>query len=320
VPAGDPAETHQPVLAYVGGMGRSGSTLLTRVLARLPNTVSIGEQPVLFSEGVRNNQICGCGERFHDCPLWSEVGRLAFGGWDRVDVDEMWRLRKRVENLRHLPMLLAPAGRTSFSRDADSYRRSAVRIYQAISAASGAGVIVDNSKNPARAALLRSSPEVDLRVIHLVRSSYGVCYSWTKNIERSDAPGRRMLRTSVGRSAAQWMGFNGGFELLAGLGVPRLVVRYEDFVAAPETEARRMLDFLGCDYADDDLAFIGDGTVDLRPDHSIWGNPTRMQSGPVPVRADEAWRKALPADRRRVIGVITAPLLQLYGYPVRVRK
>src|SRR3954470_6561158 len=49
----------RPVLAYLGGMGRSGSTLLTRVLGRLPDAVSVGEQPPLWSVGIRNNQLCG---------------------------------------------------------------------------------------------------------------------------------------------------------------------------------------------------------------------------------------------------------------------
>jgi hypothetical protein len=245
------------------------------------------------------------------------VGNLAFGGWDRVDVDEMWRLRKRVESLRHFPLLFRRGINPGFDADADAYRRSAVEIYQGIARAARSRVIVDNSKNPNRAALLRSAPEIDLRVIHLVRSSYGVCYSWTKSIERTDAPGRTMLQNSAGRSALQWLAFNGGFEVLARRGVPRLVVRYEDFVADPRAELVRMLDFLDYPYQSDDLAFVGNGTIDLLPDHSIWGNPSRMQSGPTAVAPDDAWRDALPANRRCLVGTITAPLLPRYGYPIR---
>ena len=79
---------------YVGGLGRSGSTLLDRMLGRLDDVWSVGELVHLWERGLKENNRCGCGRCFADCPFWRRVGEVAFGGWDTLDADEVLALRR----------------------------------------------------------------------------------------------------------------------------------------------------------------------------------------------------------------------------------
>ena len=51
--------------------------------------------------------------------------------------------------------------------------------------------------------------------------------------------------------------------------------------------------------------------------HQIAGNPVRFQSGTLALRSDEAWRMKLSLTDRRAVTALTAPLMRLYGYPLR---
>ena len=93
---------------YLGGLGRSGSTLVERLLAELPGVCSVGEVVHLWQRGVVEDERCGCGEPFGGCGFWREVGQAAFGGWDRLDVGRVAELRGAVDRTRHIPLLAAP--------------------------------------------------------------------------------------------------------------------------------------------------------------------------------------------------------------------
>ncbi len=66
-PAG--AKHDPPQVLYVGGWGRSGSTLLSHLLGRLPGMVSVGELRYVWQAGVEANELCGCGERVRRVPV-----------------------------------------------------------------------------------------------------------------------------------------------------------------------------------------------------------------------------------------------------------
>ena len=57
-----------------------------------------------------------------------------------------------------------------------------------------------------------------------------------------------------------------------------------------------------------------DGEVELLPAHTASGNPNSFDTGWVPLRLDEAWRKDFPVDSRRTVERITLPLRAKYGY------
>lgn len=301
-------------VAFVGGHGRSGSTLLSRVLGGVPGCCAVGELRYLWSQGVARNRMCACGRRFRRCPFWTQVGDVAFGGWGQVDIREVRELHRTLVRNRYLPLLLAPRVAPSFERRLQRYVATTARVYQAVRQVSGCELVIDSSKFPSSAYLLRHVPDLDLRLIHLVRSSQAVCYAYTKVVQRPDRGGRLMARHPPATSALEWLGFNFALEGLGLMGVPSTLVRYEEFVRRPREEIGRLLAFLGQDTPSGQLSFVGEHTVELYPDHSVAGNPMRLRTGSEELRLDEEWRTALPARTRRLVTVVTAPGLVRYGY------
>jgi len=74
----EPADPSPPVV-YVAGSGRSGSTILERVLGQMPGFVNVGELIDLYRRPPEGER-CGCGLAFTACPFWLGVGKRAFGG------------------------------------------------------------------------------------------------------------------------------------------------------------------------------------------------------------------------------------------------
>lgn len=206
-----------------------------------------------------------------------------------------------------------PARSGSFAADLAEYRSLMRRVYAAVREVSGARVLLDNTKGPAAAGLLSGAPGIDLRVLHLVRLSYGVSYSWSR-MTSVEFDGPVMHRCSPARSAAEWLAYNGLFDLLAAARLPRLLLRYEDFIRAPRQVLLSVLDFLDLPVPDDDLAFLTESHADLAADHSLWGNPMRMLVGPQELRLDEGWRTGLSRESQLVVGALTLPGLLRYGY------
>lgn len=305
-------------VVFLGGLGRSGTTLIERVLGELPGVCSAGELVHLWRWGILEDDRCGCGRAFSQCEFWTAVGREAFGstGWTSALARRLLRLRSRVERTRYLPQLMLPTAAHPRSRELASYVEVYSDLYAAIASVSGSSVVVDSSKHSSLAFCLRHSRSIDVRVVHVVRDSRGVAYSWTKEIPRPESSAGRdmMLRYSPVRSSLLWDVDNTSLTVLGWLGTPRLLVRYEDFVARPADQVARIADFAGLPISGTDLSFLGSTYANLTATHTVAGNPMRFRTGRIELRRDDAWRQRLPRGQRRVISALTAPLLASYGY------
>lgn len=315
----NPVAADAVTLVFIAGHGRSGSTLVSRVLGHVPGFCAVGELRYLWEQGVRGNRLCGCGQRFLECEFWTSVGKHAFGGWELVDLDEARRLHRTIVRNRYLPWQLMPWLNRPFRRRMERYAALMDDLYRGIRAASGAQVIVDSSKFPSSAFLLRHVPGLDVRTVHLVRGSQGVCHSWARRVERADRGGRLMARHHPVQAALEWLWFNACTEVLRLLRMRVTLLRYEDFVAAPRPEMERVLDFCGRPGGDERLAHVGADSVVLAADHSVAGNPMRVRTGPLPLRLDDEWRTAMRPGLRRLITALTLPGLARYGYLRRRR-
>jgi UDP-N-acetylglucosamine transferase subunit ALG13 len=305
---------------FVAGWGRSGSTLLGRMLGQVPGVFSAGELRDVWLRGVIEDRLCGCGERFHACDLWSKVGQEAFGGWDGVDVEAVHRLRLRLDRPWSPPRVLTSRLTPALDADVQRYVDHLAALYRAIEQVSGAGVIVDSSKIPTYALLLRRIPGIDLRVLHLVRDSRGVVFSWQKQVMRPDGGGAdEMVRYGAAGASARYVFYNGLTHGLGAAGLPSRFLRYEDLVARPRLHVCDVLSFAGMQPTDGDLSFLGEHEVDLAPNHTVDGNPMRLQAGTMPIELDEAWRRDMDRRTMATVTMLTAPMLATYGYRMRGR-
>lgn len=308
-------------VGFVAGLGRSGSTLLDRVLGQVPGCVNIGEASQIWralGAGVH----CGCGRLPRECPFWSVVLPRVLGSWSEAEFREALRLQRRVDRLRYLGALVLPLRSVRLGQDLRRYAALLAALYAAVADVAGAPVVIDSGKHTSTAYLLRHVPGIDLRVIHLVRDPRGVAYSWTKVVKKSaHVDAGTMPRQSPARVARRWLAHNLLLRALTRLRVPRLFLRYEDFVAAPKGRVREVAGFLGVDSDAAAAPFLADDVVDLATeDHTLAGNPMRFSRGALTMRLDDDWRARLPAGQRRLVTAVTAPLLVAYGYPLRPRS
>jgi len=314
--------TALPRVIYVGGLGRSGSTLVERLLAELTGVCAVGELVHMWQRGVVEGERCGCGEPFHECAFWRDVGEAAFGGWAQLDVSRIAQLQGTVDRTRHIPWLAAPVLPPAVRRGLGEYLSYYARVYSAIADVSGCAAVVDSSKHASLAFCLRWHSELDLRVIHVVRDSRAVAFSWTTEVSRPDATTTSYMATySPATAARHWNVQNSALQLLAREGVPMLRVRYEDLVTAPAATLVRMADFAGIAADGPEFGFLsteaGMQWAELHAGHTASGNPMRFTTGKVAIRRDDRWRTAMPTPQRRTVTALTLPLLARYGYARR---
>jgi hypothetical protein len=309
---------------YIGGFGRSGSTLVERILGQIPGFCSAGEVVFLWQRGLVENQLCGCGAAFSECDFWTRVGKSAFGGWDEVDGAEMVALQHQVDRNRYIPAMVAPRLRPGASAALERYTDALSRLYRGIREVSGDRVVIDASKHASTAYLLRRVPGLDLRVVHLVRDARGVAYSWTKEVKKPEVTDGYMPVYRPSSSGLQWLTYNLLFDAFGVLD-DAMVLRYESALADPRGTVERILAHAGEHRDGEDLAFMHESLgaggvpqdwVELGVDHTVAGNPMRFHQGRLDLRLDEAWRHKLPDRDRKVVSALTFPLQARYGYPI----
>jgi hypothetical protein len=305
-----------PIVLYIAGSGRSGSTLLERALGEIPGFVNVGELIDLYRRVAEHGERCGCGQEFAQCPFWSQVGERAVGGWQEQKLAATRDLQGKVARQRRMPQLLAmPLAGSRFRADVAAYGANYAGLYEAIAAEAGAACVVDASKWPVQAlALARAG--LDVRVIHLVRDVRGVAYSLGKrDVSRPHAVGGTdvMTRLSPAEAAARWVAVQGQAGLLRRCGLPVARMRYEDFVRRPRQAVAAALAGVGIAVPPAQLAHMGDGRIMLGTSHGLSGNPSRFRDGEITLCADETWRASMSRRDRLIVTAIALPFMLRYG-------
>ena len=275
--------------------------------------VSAGEVVHLWRRGLFEDQLCGCGERFSDCPFWQKVGQLGFDGWDRVDPAEILAEQRQADRNRYIPAMRWPESFGTRAPRLDTYGARLVSLYRAIADAADARVVVDSSKHASTAYLLSRTEGIDLRLVHLVRDPRGVAFSAARKVRRPEVVDRTEYMPSYGpgRAASEWVVYNLLFDRLRARGIPSVLMRYEDLVADPPSQ----LDRVRVIFPDALLGEEpGDPALELPAAHTVSGNPMRFSSGSVKVSLDDEWRTGMPVGDRRVVELVARPLMRRYGY------
>jgi len=171
---------------YILGQFRSGTTVLSNLLGQIPGFFCVGELRTIWRE-LQSEGTCGCGEPILDCPVWRNVLATTFGSdadvpslahqmleWQTAALGQRRTWMRTWGLLRDAPSVLQ---RDSPAR---SYATVLGRVYRAIANHPGVEVIVDSSKEPSDAALLRSMMGVRPAYVHLVRDPRGTVNSIRK--------------------------------------------------------------------------------------------------------------------------------------------
>lgn len=301
-----------PKVLFIGGYGRSGSTLLDRVLGGTDGFFSAGELRHVWLEGYVENRLCGCGTPFRDCSFWREVTAAAFDRFGGLDAHEVLAVKERVDRYQRVGQLATGVATPARRRDLRWYGTRVRALYEGIRAVSGADVVIDSSKDVSHGYVLGAlEPPIDLHVVHLVRDSRAVAWSWRRK-KYNPGSGRDMEQYSLLRTSSEWVAINALTAAHRRLGVPYLQLHYERFVDDPAGAVADVLDLVGEGHRA--VPVRSDGMVELRTGHTVAGNPNRFTEGVVPIRADDEWRDRMPRGDRAVVTTLTLPALAGLGF------
>ena len=294
---------------YIAGWGRSGSTLLARILGQVDGVAHMGELRTIWTDGFKSKSVCGCGTPTHDCDVWQAIMNQAFGGIEQVDLPAMVQLRRQSEpkTSELLKFLVSSNKAKRFLHNSESYRHVLEKLYGSIQNVCGVEAIVDDSLHPGYAYALASVPSLEVFLVHLIRDARGCTYSWEKRCK--NGLGSYTLKDS----ALGWDLRNIATETLRSH--PKFKyhqLRYEDFVNHPQESAKAILEF--AEMPTNSLTFSSPSTVALEATHSIFGNDNRAETGTISLRLDEVWKKKMPLVDQLKVCCMTWPLLLKYQY------
>jgi hypothetical protein len=302
---------------YIAGLGRSGSTLLTRLLGQVDGICALGEAHHIWRTGApraADDELCGCGRTYAQCGFWRDRLAAVFPAEGRAPVERMRELAGRVARIRHLRRL-ERGGDRAFEEAVAEYAAVWKRLYTEIAEHTGARVILDASKDLGPLFFLSRIASLEVDVLHLVRDPRAVAHSWNRRKLRPEFVDREVYMNRHGPFdvAWRWWYSNRLAERAARRFGRAMRLRYEDFVTAPGETLRRVCGFVGLE--DADLGFLeGHEAHLLRDNCTLSGNPMRFGGGDLTIRPDTAWRSRMPAAARAVVGGVTWRLRRSYGY------
>lgn len=304
---------------FIAGSERSGSTLIGQILGQLPGIVHAGELVATrWWPRDLQSRLCGCGEAIGTCAFWRTVFERAFGSVETHPDYLRWPMQAGGR-IRHLLMSSVGPGRAHVQRQLEGRLEPLFKFLESIQSMSGADVVIDSSKFSTYGLLLASTPGIDLHVLQIIRDPRAVAFSW-KRKKFDPAGNREMAIRSNWRSIRPWLLTTPAAHLVWRSIPPsrRRTLRYEDFADRPQETLRPVLEML--DREETAMPFTKDGRVNLRPSHTLSGNPGRFSwSESIEIRPDNEWRSAMTTKDRLLVTLMTWPWLLRYRYPLRPR-
>jgi hypothetical protein len=304
------------VIPYVclPGCGFTGSTLLGFLLNAHPECASIGAATGLVARVDLATYACSCGAPFRECAFWRDVAARTRALGHPVDVYKtgfwsthfVWTGNRVLDALlfRSLRVPALTSLRDAVCADLPPVRAHLARVAansaafaRAVLELSGKRVFVDTARDHQRPKLLLRSPELDVRVIHLVRDA-----------RANSASIMKRLGLDAGAAARHWEKANLEAERTRRFFPPErwLRVRYDELCSDLQPTLDRISDFLGVRRAP--------APQDFRATpHHVIGNEMRLE-GAGQVREDESWRQRLSASDLAAIARSAGRTNRFFGF------
>jgi len=308
-------------VVYIGGVGRSGSTLIDLLAGQADGFFSVGEIIWIWQRNFQENQLVASGEPFLESPFWHKVIEEAFGSFGAVNPVKIEALRKDVERVRHVMRIwMHEKGMRQLNPEYHAklreYQAYTAKLYRAIQKVSGCDYILDSSKHPTHAFVLQTMDEIDLYTLHLIRDSRAVAHSWQRKKLRPEVHWKTeyMPQFSIGWSIKDWYSGNVLMSLMSSISEHYDRLRYEDFVKDPETGLNKIWSLIDRpNHTIDELKERYQNSAN--EDFSLSGNPIRFdQKREIKIRLDKEWREKMPTGQKLTVTAATLPLLIRYGY------
>jgi len=297
---------------YIMGEGRSGSTLLDLLLSNQKSLFGTGELWTFFEEDYSVQGFCSCGHSVSNCEFWSSVKNELTKKYGDEILLEHRKLREIYDKTQWLPFRLLGMQWNNFSK----YCNQLTSIFDIISALSNKKFIIDSSKQIGRAYNLLVCPEINVKLIHLVRDGRGVIWSRKRDFIRNPNLDRAFFRKSTVYNSFIWLTKNYFAKYLQKKFPTRyLLVRYEEFVKTPQVELIKISKFCGFDYTYG-LVFESD---QYGIKHQIGGNLRTRSNKDMNLNLDDEWISKLSNLEKNIFWIISGKLARQLGYK-RINK
>jgi hypothetical protein len=289
-----------PLLIYIMGDGRSGSTVLAALLGNHPGVVALGEinkWPYFRGETKNGDEKEGLAE------FWGAVLSAYRDQHTDTPFSRLVEVQCRFEDYRQLPSVIL--GLTPrWAREI--YHNHTFKLVTAVNRVTGESVFVDSSKRMGRAFMLLRNPCLDVKVIHIVRDPRGALWSQMKrDVEQKS-------KKPLPALCHYWI--KNLFCHLVAWFSPRdrvLRLRYEDVVTQTEDVIDTLEGFLGLS-----LQPLRESVAANNPlvvENLLDGNRLRRQRE-LRLKVDDAWRSGLSRIWKSAALLLTMPFSAVYGY------
>ena len=268
-------------LIYILGSGHCGSTLLDLLLNGHSHVLGLGEFMTITRNKILRKTLADesiadfwFGVAAHyEAATGNEFSQVAFM---TPSLSRLFRWRK-----------------AEYSR----YEQQTIDILTCLSKKTVATIFVDSSKFWNRLYVLQQCPQIDLRVIHLVRDGRAVVNSYLErypdffySVRRWAAPNIMSFYLKRKSSPQNW-----------------LKIHYEDLAQHTEKTLREICSFLNIVFEPDMLTFR------KHPYYGIGGNRMRNSSDDH-IFLEENWKQDLPDHYHRLFNLCMGWLNRYYGY------
>ncbi|SMO55570.1 Sulfotransferase family protein [Balnearium lithotrophicum] len=306
-------------IIYIVGSGRSGSTLLERMLGQHEDVFAIGESFHGWERAFLKNQLCSCGVPFYECEIWK-----------KIDSHFNKTLKKMNINFEKFVYLLKNTVRirnyffNRYKTNATIINKIYTEFYKSILEVSQKKYLIDSSKHPVLAHILSLNDNLELYFIHLIRDPRGVAYSWKKKKLKPIAPNKYdympqypSLKTTVHWNVTNYI----ANKLVTKENVRYLRLKYEDLVSNPGKMLINIFKFLNL-RSDSVVRKIicKENCIILHANHTLAGNPFRFKTGKVNLNLDKEWQEKLSFLEKNLIAFSSLPWLINYRYISPIKK
>lgn len=295
-----------PDLIYVIGSGRSGSTVLERVLGSAPGVVAVGELHALWRLPL-DGLTCSCGNPVRDCDFWRQT--LGTAGLDRAALTRLAYLEHHVVRNRHLVHLGYRPDRIRADPLIAEFLSHQARLFDAIRQTSGATTVIDSSKAGPRGWILAAGFAPLL--LHARRGAEEVMTSWRRG-KPDPGSGAMMPRQPITRAGWDWIKAEQAARSIARRN-PVCRIDHADFCRRPRATLAAALDSAAPRLVDR-IAWTGpDQVTPAATYHSVLGNPDRFDRAEIVIRPPVPPHPAKPGSEALMIRTLGRLLTRVYG-------
>ena len=295
---------------YILSQRYSGSTLLSFLLATHPEVSTIGERRKFFIKSLnpdgKGNQNCSCGQNFKDCAYWNKIKNRLLPKLPKTALDNNFTEFQLSKNKYYNQVLTKfyeyaisrqiPLNYLPFSSQVKRLCHFNHLLIKEILEIDETSVFLDSSKTMSNLLYLSLIPEIDLRIIWLVRDPRAQVNSALK-----------YNKWTIEEAAKNWVKEMKLNEKVMGEWRPNyLKMRYEDLCRAPEDEMNDIFNFIGIDPTQFSLNFRAEV-------QHIMGNTSMRLGRETKIEERKDWLEKLTQPEIEIIEHITHGYSNFYS-------